>query len=249
MEEPEKMQYHPIQILVDELKCKDLERKKTAIKNIKTLAVVLGPEETRNHLLKEIADLLDEKEVLMEFLKPEVVNDLLHFVGGTKHIKSLLDPLQSLSSRDDEDKRKAALHAIKGLVLEAKPKVVQEDVIEMALDLLNGEWFTSKISGLKISLFMLNQEIRQENKEKLVEEILKVSKDQVHFLRRSLAASISEILNLGDTFPREKLVKLAKELVSDSFDTVRTAAMDGVFALCEEMGGKGLGLFEEIWGF
>jgi len=108
VEDSAKMSHHPIYVLIDELKSPELERKKKAIRNIRTLAIVLGPEETRSALLKDITDLIEEKEVLMELLNLDTFVDLLHFVGGTKHFKSILAPLESLLTREDQDTREKA---------------------------------------------------------------------------------------------------------------------------------------------
>ena len=68
----------PIAILIEELKSVDIERKKEAIRNLSTIAIALGPESTRNYLLKNITDLIEEHEVLMEFLNEELFFELQH---------------------------------------------------------------------------------------------------------------------------------------------------------------------------
>jgi len=108
-----KLETNPIYILIDELKSSDLDRKKNSIRNIITMVIVIGPEATRNELLKDIIDLIDEKEVLMEFLNPKIFKDLLHFIGGTKHSSCLFELLENLSTREDEEIRTKALEIIK----------------------------------------------------------------------------------------------------------------------------------------
>lgn len=148
-----------------------LKGNKTAIQNIKTLAIVLGPEETRSELLKNITELIEEKEVILELLKPEIFTELLHFAGGTKHIKALFEPLESLCTRDDQDTRNKALETIKALIEVAQPRIVQEDSMEICTNLMNGEWYTSKIAGISIAIYLLSTNIRDDNKQRLSDTI------------------------------------------------------------------------------
>lgn len=144
------MENHPIVILVEELKTTDIKRKKEAIKNLSTIAIVLGPEKTRNELLKNIIGLIEEQEVLMEFLNEQLFYDLLHFIGGTNHINivALIEPLESLSTREDAIIRDRALAVLQALLLHAGLHGIEDDAMAVTLNLMHGEWFTSKMSGV-----------------------------------------------------------------------------------------------------
>jgi hypothetical protein len=206
------MELHPIYVLIDELKSSEIERKKEAIKNIRTLAIVLGPEETRNSLLKDLTELIEDKEVLMELLKIELFQDLLHFVGGTKHVDSLFDLLYTLLTWEDEETREKAWTVVKGLADREHLKAMQEDAMELTLKLLNGEWWKSKASGIDIAMYLLKSNIREDNLNKLKEQIIKSSQDPIFHVRKAVATKLTEY---GDPLP------IINELISDISEAVR----------------------------
>ena len=189
---------------------------------------MLGPEKTRNELLKNITELIEEKDVLMELLTSEIFNNLLHFVGGPKHIDSLLDPLESLSTREEPTIREKALEIMKNLILTADVKRVEENIMKIALNLLHGEWFTSKTSGLKIAIFLYPLEILDSNKSLIEDEIINWAKDTIFHVRKAVGSILSQLVDLAPEFPEEKIIKIAQDLSKDISDTVRSEVIDGL---------------------
>ncbi|CAI2362605.1 unnamed protein product [Moneuplotes crassus] len=230
-----KMENNPIYILIDELKSSEIERKKESIRNIATLAIVLGPDNTRNELLSNITELIEEKEVLMEFLKKSIFKDLLHFIGGAKHVKCIFDILQNLSTREDEETRAAALEIFKFIIEEAKPKTVQDDILEISIDLLQGEWYTSKMSGLEIALFMIGKDIRENTKRKLIKQIVETATDIVYPVRKAVAVSLPKIIELIPIFPQESVKSMVKELITDVAEVVKTSSLEGALLFIEKV--------------
>lgn len=232
-------EYHPVYILVEELNGNDIERKKRAIKNLTTLAIVLGPERTRDELLKYITELIrQDEEVLLEFLKPELFIEMLHFIGGTKHIKWLFDVLESQATSENIKIRPAAINTIKELVTASKPSVVQEPTFELTMGLLKGEWFTSKTSGLELAIYMISQEIRSSNKQSLINQIMVASEDLMHQVRTAIAKHLSYLVDLMPHFSEDKLITLAQNWVSDMNEFVRNSWIEGIIKLSEQITDK-----------
>jgi len=232
VEDSAKMSHHPIYVLIDELKSPELERKKKAIRNIRTLAIVLGPEETRSALLKDITDLIEEKEVLMELLNLDTFVDLLHFVGGTKHFKSILAPLESLLTREDQDTREKAWEIVKGLVNNQRVKEVQDDMMEIITKLINGEWWKSKTSGITLAIHMLTLNIKEDIKDKIKKFIIKCTNDSIFHVRKEVAICLPQLVDLIPTFQKEKVLQIFEYLTDDVSDAVRTECVEGLFNFC-----------------
>jgi HEAT repeat protein len=143
--------------------------------------------------------------------------------------------LESLSTREDPATRERALEIMKDLIEEAKPRVVQEEVMSMTLNLLNGEWFTSKMSGLTIAIFLISKDIRADNKQKLIDEIVKCSRDTIFHVRKSVAASLASLVDLIPIIPEQTIIKMAKDLVTDVSDVVRSDCVEGMIKFCTKV--------------
>ena len=112
---------------------------------------------------------------------------------------------------------------------------MQENVVEIALNFLKGEWFTSKMSGLVISIFLINQDIRKENKEKLIKQIIEISMDQVYPVRKAVADSIPQLIELIPIFPQDSLTTMVRELLCDVADVVKNSIIEGALLFLEKM--------------
>lgn len=108
----------------------------------------------------------------MELLTTDIFNSLLHFVGGPKYIDSLLEPLESLSTREEPTVREKALEIIKSLIITADVRRVEDNIMKITQNLLHGEWFTSKNSGLKLAIFLYSQDITDSNRDQIETEIV-----------------------------------------------------------------------------
>jgi len=107
--------------------------------------------------------------------------------------------------------------------------------MDISLNLLKGEWFTSKMSGLEIGIFMLDKDIRKENKQKLINQIIMISKDPVYPVRKAVANSIPQLVDLIPTFPIVSVHEIIKELMRDVADVVRNEIIDGAILFAEKI--------------
>ena len=63
------MENHPIIVLIEEMKSSDVERRLNSIRNLSTIAIVLGNEKTRTDLLPYIVELImnsTEEDILKD---------------------------------------------------------------------------------------------------------------------------------------------------------------------------------------
>jgi serine/threonine-protein phosphatase 2A regulatory subunit A len=97
-------QLYPIAVLIDELKCQDQKKRITAVKNLSTISVALGPERTRNELLPYILELLDDDEEVLIVLA-ESLGSLLTCCGGPAHAEHLLRVLEKLCGIEESSVR------------------------------------------------------------------------------------------------------------------------------------------------
>ncbi|CAH8638386.1 unnamed protein product [Dicrocoelium dendriticum] len=89
--------YYPIAVLIEELRNEDVHLRLNSIRQLKTIALTLGPEKTRSQLIPFLSETVcDEDEVL--FALAEQLGSLVPYVGGPEHADSLLPPLESLAA-------------------------------------------------------------------------------------------------------------------------------------------------------
>ena len=176
----------------------------------------------------------------MELLIPDIFNNLLHFIGGPKHIDSLLEPLESLSTREEPTIREKALEIMKSLVITADIRRVEESIMKIAINLLHGEWFTSKNSGLKLAIFLYSLDITDSSKDQIENEIVNWSKDTIFHVRKAVGTSLYQLADLIPNFPKSKVVSITQDLSKDISDVVRTECIEGLIHLCEVIKSKDL---------
>lgn len=123
----------------------------------------------------------------------------------------------------------------KFVIDEAKPKQVQAEILEICMNLLQGEWFTSKMSGLDIALFMISKDIKEVNRQKLIKQVVETSRDKVYIVRKAVAVSLPQIINLIPIFPIESVTLIVKELITDVAEVVKTSSLEGALQYIEQV--------------
>lgn len=91
----ENNQLYPIAVMIDELKSPEQKKRITAVKNLNTIAVALGPDRTRQELLPYILELMDDDEEVLLVLA-ETMETMIEYVGGPMYADEVMKPLEKL---------------------------------------------------------------------------------------------------------------------------------------------------------
>ena len=102
--------------MIDELKCDDLQKRKSAVKNLNTVAIALGQERTRNELLPYILELMDDDEQVLAALAETLDYSFIEYVGGNLYAPHQLKVLERLSEIEETVVRETAIKSIKNIL-------------------------------------------------------------------------------------------------------------------------------------
>lgn len=92
--------FHPLAILVDDLKNEDTIHRLNAIHRLSTIALALGPERSRDELVPFLHDSLDDvDEVLLAIA--EELGALPEYLGGDSHAHLVLPSLEQLATGEE----------------------------------------------------------------------------------------------------------------------------------------------------
>lgn len=91
----------PIAILMDELRSEDVQLRLNAIHRISTIALVLGPDRTREELIPFLQESVDDEDEVLLALAEELGKGFDEYVGGRKYAHVLLGPLEMLAAVEE----------------------------------------------------------------------------------------------------------------------------------------------------
>lgn len=74
--------FHPLVVLIDELKSSDQKRRCKTVKTLPTFAIALGPLKTRKFLVPFIYDLFQDEDQDVVMTVIQTVPTLLNYLGG-----------------------------------------------------------------------------------------------------------------------------------------------------------------------
>ena len=95
------LQIAPIAILMDELRSEDVQLRLNAIHRIKTIALALGPDRSREELVPFLQESVDDEDEVLLALAEELGKSFEEYVGGRKYAHVLLGPLEVLAAVEE----------------------------------------------------------------------------------------------------------------------------------------------------
>ena len=137
---------HPIEVLIDELKCEDLSRRVLSVKTLNTIAIALGPKQTREELLPYLLELMDdENEVLVALA--ESLRYLLYSIGGKKYAYALFDLIEQLLQIDEQNIRITTLESFKIILKQVNSPHFSKAVLDLIKRLCSSDKVPAKIGA------------------------------------------------------------------------------------------------------
>lgn len=208
---------HPVEVLIEELKCEDLNRRVQSVKTLNTIAIALGPKQTRDELLPYLLELLDDdNEVLIALA--ESLKHLVQSIGGPKYTFVLFDLIEQLLQIDEIQVRKATLDSFYSIVYNSKSANLMKAVLDLNKRLVASD----KIPGKIAAAYLIPRSIQHLNDVKPYIDQFKVLMLCSHPQVRSAAGEnlinlvkfedyIAELLNIATVDQEENVRLLALE--------------------------------------
>jgi serine/threonine-protein phosphatase 2A regulatory subunit A len=88
-------------VLIDELKSDDVSLRLNSIRQLKGIALALGPQRAREDLIPFLQDSLDDEDEVLLALAEELGNNFDDQLGGPDYAYLLLGPLENLSAVEE----------------------------------------------------------------------------------------------------------------------------------------------------
>lgn len=146
MDGSSKANLHPIEVLIEELKCEDISRRVLSVKTINTVAIALGPKQTREELLPYLLELLDDdNEVLIALA--EALRYLIQSIGGQKYTFVLFDLVEQLLQIDEVSVRKTTLESFESILSANKSTYLMKAVLELNKRMVASTKIPAKIAA------------------------------------------------------------------------------------------------------
>ena len=210
---------HPIEVLIEELKCEDLFRRVLSVKNLNTIAIALGPKQTREELLPHLLELFDDdNEVLLALA--ESLRYLLHSIGGKKYAFSLFDLLEHLLQIDEKSIRTTTLESFQLILDQASSPSFSKVVLDLIKRLCTSDKVPAKIGAAYLIPYSLD---------KSHEKKLYIDQFKLLLLCNHPQVRIAAAENLKALVKHEQLiVELLNIATVDQEDSIRLLALEAL---------------------
>ncbi|KAF7232161.1 Serine/threonine-protein phosphatase 2A regulatory subunit A beta isoform [Paragonimus skrjabini miyazakii] len=183
--------YYPIAVLIEELRNDDVQLRLNSIRQLKTIALTLGPEKTRSQLIPFITDTVcDEDEIL--FALAEQLGTLVPYVGGPEHAASLLPPLEGLAAVEEVSVRDKAVESMRKIATLHTTEAMEFHFYPVVHHLAVGDWFTSRTSACAL-LSTVYPRVRAALRQELLEILKKLATDETPMVKRAVAGRLGEL--------------------------------------------------------
>jgi serine/threonine-protein phosphatase 2A regulatory subunit A len=131
---------------IEKLRGDDLPSRVEAARKLSVVAAALGPRRTREELLPFLSDGVDDDDSVLEVIASSL-GDLVPYVGGRKHAKSLLHPLELLLAVEESVVRERAMESAIAVGERMDDEDYRAEFVGMISRLATKEWFTARISA------------------------------------------------------------------------------------------------------
>lgn len=204
----------PLEILREDLEDDSVEVQLEAIRNLSVIALTLGPEKSRTKLIQmletycfpveveavrsaetysNIKSLGAKEEVLRE-IAVALNGDMLPYFGGPETCSTILSLLQKLAMVEETVIREAAVNSILSCAEHLDGSLVDSKVAPLVVALSEAEWWTSRVSAASCGPRLYGFLKSQQSKEKLVDFVTKLSRDDMPMVRQEAYIAIPSML-------------------------------------------------------
>lgn len=211
----------PLRLLQEDLKEDDHEEGLVAIKRLRTVALALGPERTRDELMAFLFEYSEEDNDEAQTAIGNQLGDFGELVGGGDHVACLLPLLEKLAQEEEFVVRDAAVKSLSKLCVHFSKDSLTSKFIPLLKRLSNGDWFTARVSacGLFAACYPLATESTQEELRSLFSILCK---DDTPMVRKAVYQHLGDFaVSVQKDFFTSDIQPLLKIVSEDDVETMR----------------------------
>lgn len=165
----------------------------------------------------------DEDEVILELAKS--LGGFLPYIGKKSNLMNVIKPLEALSIVEEGAVRDEATSSIIKILKSIKIKDFEDDLVKLIKRLVNGDWFTSKVSATKI-LPLIYPNVSTSGQKDLFKYYAPLCTDSVPQVRKAAAICLNELINYIPSIPESDLLEIFETFQKDTQDMVRMQGVD-----------------------
>nr|XP_023016442.1 serine/threonine-protein phosphatase PP2A 65 kDa regulatory subunit-like [Leptinotarsa decemlineata] len=221
------------EVFKDAIREENLEIQIKMTRELKSLASLLGAEQTRNELLPFIKENLDfHDEILLNL--SEQLNGFVPLVGGYEHSQPILDLLRKLCNTDETIVRAKTVETLKDMAENMNSELTEELLVPMLEGLSNEDWFTSKCSAVALYPTIYSK-VREEKKTELRHSFRLIIQDESPIVRKEAARSLVEMIpTIEKEVLKDEFIPVLDNIFDD-MDSVRVNAVPISIALSRRL--------------
>jgi len=232
----------PIAILIDELSQEDIQTRISALKQVATIAGVLGAARTRNELIPFLTDMLDDDDEALKIIC-EVLYSLREFVEGEEHYHTLIAPYEILCVVEEVSIRNEALKKLSLIIKDIPQQQVLQHLPPLFNRLRDSDWHTARTAAAGLAPAIFPRLILEERDYFLdfQNKFFQLAEDDMPQVRRALAENIGnyalkipteESANYDENYTAEKACfPIIRRLAEDAQDSVRVRALQALIQM------------------
>jgi len=241
----------PLEILREDLEDDNIEVQLEAVRNLQTIALVMGQEPARAKLLQFLDSFCFPVDKQNDFnlkdnslgVKEEVLREIalmldgsmLQLMGGKLAALNMLKLLQKLAMVEETVIREAAVGSIISCVQQLDGLFADQHVLSLIITLAEGEWWTNKVSAAAAGPRLYPYLQSNKSREDCAKMILKLCRDEMPMVRQEAYVSIPNMLKaMGDKDINsliQFIIPVLKILAKELQENMRYQIVDLVKAL------------------
>eukprot|EP00744_Colponema_vietnamica_P000793 GILI01001380.1.p1 GENE.GILI01001380.1~~GILI01001380.1.p1 ORF type:complete len:586 (+),score=197.11 GILI01001380.1:169-1926(+) len=220
----------------DLMAAEDVAEKVAVVQKTKTVAILCGPELTRNELIPTLKNLTNEADEVLMTVAAEL-GMLRDYVGGPQYAYLLLEPLEIIASIEETVVREKAVDSINLVAAVLPDPHVPEYLVPLVLRLAAADWFTSRVSacGLYPSAYVKAGAQRLQ----LRTSFLQLCVEETPMVKRAAATKLAAF---AEKVEREvlasEILPVIKTLATDDQEAVRVSLVECVIQVSKLLSGE-----------
>jgi serine/threonine-protein phosphatase 2A regulatory subunit A len=216
-----------IAIFIERLKNNNYNIRLYCVKQLVSVAELLGPQRTEEELIPLLLDLIinfeDNDEVLLE-LSNQFVSLSDYIPNKRTNVSSILKGLELLAANDDEIVRQQATDNLCSLIQTLDENTITNEIFPLMQRLIQND-IKSKVSCCYLFPVVYPTLNNDQIKKELMQAFHEISRDDSPSVRRAAAHNIKNFALIEDDELIRELVNLHSDLLRDNIDIVKVFAI------------------------
>eukprot|EP00298_Acanthocystis_sp_HF-20_P013361 c20311_g1_i1.p1 GENE.c20311_g1_i1~~c20311_g1_i1.p1 ORF type:complete len:582 (-),score=211.56 c20311_g1_i1:50-1795(-) len=222
----------PISVLSGDINSRDIVVRLNAVKRLSTIAVVLGPEGTRTKLIPFLIEFVNNSDDEVSQAIATELGSFIPFVGGPNFAHCILPPLETLAQAEETVVRDQAVESLVPIAEQLPAAEFDKYFIPLVAKLIDGDWFTSKISAASLIPLAYSKTNDVSARETLRKGFLNLCEDDSPLVRRAASSHFGRFVDVVEKEYVESLLLPAfLKLANDDQESVQLLVVPNCVAI------------------